>query len=395
MSSTLKPEDADQLFETVKWAVSEETPLDVLGLGTKRTIGRPSQHEYSLDLSALTGVTLYEPEELVLSAHAATPRAEVEKLLQDKNQEFAFEPPNLSGLLGAESAGTLGGMIASNLAGPRRIKAGAVRDHFLGFSGVSGRGETFKSGGRVVKNVTGYDLPKVIAGSWGTLAVVSDVTLKVLPAAETEQTFAVEGLNDEQAVEAMSQALQSSCEVSGAAHLPEGVIGAAATVFRIEGIGPSVDYRLDKLAGMLKDAGPSEKLDESASKDLWQCVRDVSFFADGSKRPVWRLSVPPMDGPKVTQAIAAKCDSRWFYDWAGGLIWCEVPEEDNACEATVRAAVAQTTGHATLIRASQAIRAAVDVFQPPAPGLAALSQNLKTAFDPKGILNPGRMYAEA
>lgn len=395
MTSTLKPEDAAQLFDAVKWAVGEEKPLDIAGLGTKRAIGRPSQHEYSLDLSALSGVTLYEPEELVLSARAATPRAEVEKLLEDKNQEFAFEPPDFSALLGSDSAGTLGGMIGANQAGPRRIKAGAVRDHFLGFSGISGRGETFKSGGRVVKNVTGYDLPKVIAGSWGTLAVVSDVTLKVLPAAETEQTFALEGLSDEEAVEAMSQALQSSCEVSGVAHLPDGVIGAAATVFRMEGIGPSVDYRLEQLAGLLKDAGPSERLDASASKDLWRCVRDVSFFADGSKRPVWRLSVPPMDGPRVAHAIAAKCDCRWFFDWAGGLIWCEVPEEDNASEQTVRAAVAQTTGHATLIRGSQAIRAAVNVFQPPAPGLAALSQNLKAAFDPKGILNPGRMYAEA
>lgn len=395
MSSTLKPESADQLFETVKWAVAEEKPLDIMGLGTKRAVGRPAQHEFTLDLSALNGVTLYEPEELVLSAHAATPRAEVEKLLQDKSQEFAFEPPDLSNLLGTESAGTLGGMIACNFAGPRRLKAGAVRDHFLGFSGVSGRGETFKSGGRVVKNVTGYDLPKVIAGSWGTLAVVSDVTLKVLPAAETEKTFALEGLSDAQAAQAMSQALQSSCEVSGVAHLPEGIIGAAATVFRIEGIGPSVDYRLEKLAGLLKDTGASEMMDEASSKELWQCVRDVMFFANGSDRPVWRLSVPPMDGPKVTEAIAAKCDCRWFYDWAGGLIWCEVPEADNASEDIVRAAIAQTTGHATLVRASQAIRAAANVFHPPSPGLAVLTQNLKAAFDPKGVLNPGRMYAEA
>ncbi len=395
MSSTLKPDDADQLFDAVKWAVSEEKPLDILGQGSKRAIGRPAQHEFSLDLSALTGVTLYEPEELVLSARAATSRDEAEKLLQDKNQEFAFEPPNLSGLLKTEGSGTLGGMIASNFAGPRRIKAGAVRDHFLGFTGVSGRGETFKSGARVVKNVTGYDLPKVMAGSWGTLAVLSDVTLKVLPAAETEKTFALEGLDDVKAVNAMSQALQSSCEVSGVAHLPDGVVGAAATVFRIEGIGPSVDYRLEKLAGLLKDAGPSEKLAADASKDLWRCVRDVSFFAGESERPVWRLSVPPMDGPKVAAAIGDKCDSRWFFDWAGGLIWCEVPEENNACEDIVRAAVAQTTGHATLIRASQAIRAAVNVFHPPEPGLALLSQQLKSAFDPKGILNPGRMYAEA
>lgn len=395
MSSTLKPENAEQLHDAVKWAAGEEKPLDIIGLGTKQAIGRPAQHEFTLDLSALTGVTLYEPEELVLSAHAATPRAEVEKLLQDKNQEFAFEPPDLSALLGASGPGTLGGMIGSNLAGPRRIKAGAVRDHFLGFSGVSGRGETFKSGGRVVKNVTGYDLPKIIAGSWGTLAVLSDVTLKVLPAAETEMSFAVEGLSDQGAVEAMSRALQSSCEVSGAAHLPDGLLGAAATVFRIEGIGPSVEYRLEKLSQLLNEAGPAEKMDTHASRELWRSIRDVSFFAHGSDRPVWRLSVPPMDGAEVASAIGAKCDAKWFFDWAGGLIWCEVPEADNASEQIVRNAVAQTSGHATLIRAPQAIRAAVDVFQPPEPGLALIAQNVKAAFDPKGILNPGRMYATA
>ncbi|MEM8644707.1 MAG: glycolate oxidase subunit GlcE [Pseudomonadota bacterium] len=395
MSSTLKPEDAAQLHDAVKWAVAEEKPLDIIGLGTKHEIGRPAQHEFTLDLSALTGVTLYEPEELVLSAHAATPRAEVEQLLRDKNQEFAFEPPDLSALLGASGPGTLGGMVASNLAGPRRIKAGAVRDHFLGFSGVSGRGESFKSGGRVVKNVTGYDLPKIIAGSWGTLAVLSDITLKVLPAAETERSFALEGLSDEVAVDAMSRAFQSSCEVSGAAHLPQGLLGDAATVFRIEGIGPSVEYRLEKLSELLKNLGSSEKLDTEASKDLWRSIRDVSFFANGSDRPVWRLSVPPTDGAKVAADIADRCEARWFFDWAGGLIWCEVPEADNASEQIVRAAVAQTSGHATLIRAPQAIRAAVDVFQPPEPGLALITQNVKAAFDPKGILNPGRMYASA
>ncbi|MEM7430024.1 MAG: FAD-binding protein, partial [Pseudomonadota bacterium] len=213
MSSTLKPETAGQLQEAVEWAASEEKPLEVVGTGTKREVGRPSQHELTLDMSAFKGVTMYEPEELVLSARAATPRSEVEAKLKEKGQEFAFEPPDLSGLLGSGDSGTLGGMISSNLGGPRRIKSGAVRDHFLGFSAVSGRGETFKSGGRVVKNVTGYDLPKILAGSWGTLAVMSDVTLKVLPAAETESTLVLRGLGGESATQAMSAALQSSCEV--------------------------------------------------------------------------------------------------------------------------------------------------------------------------------------
>jgi len=399
MKTVLKPATAEQLAETLAWAAGEETPLDIYGTGTRCGIGRPVEAETCLDLSDLTGITLYEPEELVLSARAATLRADVEKKLAVAKQEFAFEPPDLSRLLGAKGAGTLGGMVASNLAGPRRIKAGAVRDHFLGFSAVSGRGEAFKSGGRVVKNVTGYDLPKIIAGSWGTLAVMSDVTFKVLPAAETQATLMITGLEDGQAMQAMSAAMQSSCEVSGAAHIPANLAahskvkkvatsGDGVTLLRIEGIAASVAYRMKKLAELLAGYGSGSALGVRQSKSVWLEVRDVHFLSTDKNTAVWRISVAPMDGAKVMAATGGE----GFYDWAGGLIWCALAASEDACARDVRSAVNACGGHATLVRASTEIRNKVEVFHPLAPAVAAITTKLKHGFDPKGILNPGRMY---
>src|SRR6188508_226992 len=244
MTDLLKPRDAQDVEAAVGWALAEAKTLEIVGRGSKRGIGRAAQWDLSLDLSELSGVTLYEPEELVLSAKAGTPLAEIEKLLAEHNQELAFEPIDYGPLLGGPAGhGTAGGTVAANLSGPRRIKAGAARDHFLGFTAVSGRGETFKSGGRVVKNVTGYDLCKLMAGSWGTLAAMTDVTVKVLPRAETEQTLLVLGLDDAKATQAMAAAMGSSCDVSGAAHFPAPVAaslqaesGKALTALRLEGV---------------------------------------------------------------------------------------------------------------------------------------------------------------
>src|SRR5476649_113482 len=252
MTDVVKPRDAKEVEDAVRWALGNDKALEVVGQGTKRSIGRPSQTDLTLDLSGLSGVTLYEPEELVLSAQAGTPLAEIEALVESKGQQLAFEPMDYGPILGQPAdAGSLGGALAPNLSGPRRIKAGAARDHFLGFSAVSGRGETFKSGGRVVKNVTGYDLCKLMAGSWGTLAALTEVTIKVLPKPETEATLAVDGLDDAAAMKAMSIAMGSTCEVSGAAHLPAPAAGhggetgsaRAITALRLEGVAPSVAHR--------------------------------------------------------------------------------------------------------------------------------------------------------
>ena len=404
MDGPFKPQKAAQVADVVAWAVSEEKPLEVVGRGTKRGIGRPAQHGATLDMTGLNGITLYEPEELVLAARAGTPMSEIRAELESNRQELAFEPPDLSRLLGGDAdPGTIGGTLAANLAGPRRIKAGAARDHFLGARAVSGRGEMFKTGGRVVKNVTGYDLCKMLAGSWGTLAVMTDVTVKVLPAAETEATLHLSGLSAGRAVEAMSQALQSSCEVSGASYLPAGLSAlsavdavassAGACALRLEGIVPSVAYRAERLAALLDGFGDIAHLDEEASRALWREVRDVDCFTREMDRPVWRLSVAPTMGARVLDRIAGEIDARGFFDWGGGLIWLDVADAPDAWASVVRAAVAEAGGHATLIRAPEAVRAAVDVFQPQSSGLAGLSARLKQGFDPENILNTGRMTA--
>ncbi|GAA4531073.1 FAD-binding protein [Chelativorans composti] len=394
------PPTPEQVLETVRWAVAEETPLEVLGHGSKRGIGHRVEAAHVLDLSRLTGVTLYEPEELVLSARAGTPLAEIQALLAAHNQELAFEPMDYGPLLGGEPCrGTIGGVLAANLSGPRRLKAGAARDHILGIHAVSGRGEAFKSGGRVVKNVTGYDLAKGLAGSWGTLAVVTDVTFKVLPAAETEKTLLLNGLDDHTAAEAMAAAMGSSAEVSGAAHLPEGVIakflgralvGGAKTALRVEGFAPSVEYRIDLLARLLRSYGPAEVLETEQSRQLWREVRDCHPFADGTPAPVWRVSVAPTTGPRLLDTFRRAAGINAYYDWQGGLIWMRM-EADPEAELLRKLIVHFGGGHATLIRAPVAVREAVDVFQPQPPQLAALSARLKEQFDPKNIMNPGRM----
>jgi len=302
-------------------------------------------------------------------------------------------------------AATIGGVLAANLSGPRRIKAGAARDHFLGFTAVSGRGETFKSGGRVVKNVTGYDLCKLIAGSWGTLAAMTDVTIKTLPRAETEATVLVLNLDDGAARKVMTAATGSFADVSAAAHLPAiaatriaeiAAAQTAVTAFRLEGVAPSVTERKTVLEKLLAPFGTLGSLGEAASRALWRAVRDVTPFAAAGPvgtRDLWRISTAPTQGTDVGRALAEKADAELFYDWAGGLIWAALPASNDARAPLVRGAVASAGGHATLIRAPAAVRAAVDVFTPEEPALAALTARVRAGFDPQGVLNAGRMWA--
>lgn len=399
--TTFAPTSPAEVLETVRWAAGEGEPLELVGHGSKRATGRPAQTGHVLDCSALSEVTLYEPEELVLSARAGTPVAEIEALLAERNQEFAFEPMDYGPLLGGQAGrGTIGGLLSSNLSGPRRIKAGAARDHVLGVHAVSGRGEAFKSGGRVVKNVTGYDLSKAMAGAWGTLAALTDVTMKVLPRSETEVTVILRGLTEEEAAAAMASAMGSSAEVSGAAHLPETVTGKvldgvlsgdASTLLRVEGFGPSVTYRSEMLKHLFA-ALQVDVIEQDRSRALWREVRDVIPFADGTQDPVWRVSMAPSEGHHMVMALRMEAAVDAFYDWQGGLIWLKMEGDSEA--GMLRGLVRRFGGgHATLVRASLAERAAVDVFEPQPPALAALSARLKTEFDPRGILNPGRMGA--
>ena len=401
----LRPTGEDEVREAVAWALGAGRALEVVSGGSKREIGRPSEAEAVLDLAGLRGISLYEPEELVLSAGPGTTMGEITDRLAQHGQCLAFEPPDLGPLLGgAADAHTLGGVIAANLSGPRRPKAGAARDHFLGVRAVSGRGEVFKAGGRVVKNVTGYDLPKLLAGSWGTLAAITEVTLKVLPAAEKLRTVIIAGLDDAGAVAAMSRALSGPHDVSAAAHLPGPVaagsalgrvrdMGAPVTALRIEGPEPSVLARCAALRALFAPGHAVDELHGHNSVSFWRQTGGVAYFVDCPDRPVWRLSVPPAEGARVVAEIGRSLAVEAFYDWGGGLVWLALDGGVEAAGAQpIRAALERTGGHASLIRAPEAVRRAVPVFHPQPAGLAALSARVKDAFDPKAILNPGRMY---
>ncbi|MCK7610648.1 glycolate oxidase subunit GlcE [Roseibium sediminicola] len=392
MDATLKPRSAEDVEEAVRWAAAETQPLEILGQGSKRALGRPIQAAHVLDLSGLAGIESYEPAELVLTVKAGTPIAEVEKLVDDNGQELSFEPMDYGPLFGkAPGRGTIGGVLAVNLSGPRRIKAGAARDHVLGMEAVSGRGELFKSGGKVVKNVTGYDLPRTLCGSYGTLAVATSVTLKVNPKPETSVTFVLNGLDDQDGIQALCEAMGSSAEVSGAAHLPGwGDSDKSRTVLRLEGFKSSVDYRMKSLADRLGAYGTSHQLDRDESQKLWTGIKNLEDFA-ARNTPVWRISVAPTAGPQLVARLKTAFELDALYDWSGGLVWLSCTDGD-IHQAKVRNAVeAVGGGHATLVRADPSVRSEAAVFQPQPSPLAALSRRLKEQFDPKGVLNPGRM----
>ena len=329
MTPTFKPQSIPELADYVALGGR----LEIMGSGTKRGLGRPLQPETAIDMSGFSGISLYEPEELVLEAGAGTPLSEIEKALAKNHQQLAFEPPDHSKLLGGKHKGTLGGLMACGLSGPRRIKAGAARDHILGIAGVSGRGEIFKAGGRVVKNVTGFDVAKLMVGSYGTLAALTSITVKVLPAAATQETLVFNGLSDAKAIQAMSLAMQSACEVSGAAHLPG---TPSQTLFRLEGIQPSVVYRRQKLASHLKIFGASDHLDEKDSLSEWKAIRDVERLSADDARFVWKLSLTPSKAAETVARISKQLDIQYFYDWAGGLIWLGVPRSNQAYAYIIR-----------------------------------------------------------
>ncbi|WP_454017952.1 glycolate oxidase subunit GlcE [Azospirillum sp. Marseille-Q6669] len=412
--TTVKPDTAAQAADAVRWALSEGTPLDVAGSGSKRGLGRPIQTAYTLDLSGLSGVVAYEAEELVLTARAGTPMAEILPMLAERRQQLAFEPQDLGPLFGRpEGQGTLGGVVASGLAGPRRICAGSARDHTLGIEGVNGRGDLYKGGGKVVKNVTGYDVPKLMAGSFGTLTVLTELTVKVLPAPEDVRTLLLAGHEDAGAVAALTAALQSPYDVSGAAHLPAAVAarshvrtvagaGGAVTLVRVEGFGPSVTARV---AALKEELGADAVLDRDESRAVWKEVRDVAFFClatspasvgegrggGDDSRHIWKISVQPSEGPRVAESIRWALDAELYFDWGGGLIWAAVAPTPDAASA-IRGALG-TAGHATLVRAPEDVRTTTEVFHPLPDPVMALSRRVKESFDPCGILNPGRMHA--
>jgi len=404
---TLKVRDAKDVEQVVRAAIANDQPLEIIGHGSKRQVGQPMATNAVLDLSALNAVVAYEPNELIITVQAGAPLADVKSLIDAKNQQFAFDPMDTAPLLGTANIGTIGGMIGAGLAGPRRIRAGGARDHLLGAHAVSGFGDSFKTGGKVVKNVTGYDLCKLLAGSWGTLSVMTEVTLKVMPKPEAERTLLLRGLDDAVANKAMTAALGSPFDVSAAAHLPKSAFraktdglgdiasqGEALTVLRLEGITASAAHRAGSLRELLAPFGTATLVEDVASAALWATIRDVLPFAAGGAVgawPVWRIVCPPASGAVLGTQLARETGGDIIYDWGGGLIWAALPPKADAHAPAVRQRADAVGGHATLIRAAEDVRRGVDVFHPQAPGIAALSDRVRASFDPKTILNRGRL----
>ena len=406
--TVFQPVDAAETAEAVAWAAAGSQSLEIIAGGSKRGLGRPPRAEHQLDVSRLAGIVDYEPAELIVTARAATPMAEIEAELEAKRQMLAFEPPDWRGLIagGGESTGepTLGGVLACNLAGPRRVRAGSARDYFLGFSAINGWGEVWKAGGKVVKNVTGYDMCKLQAGAYGTLSVLAEVTLKVMPKPETACTILLQAMADEIAIPELSQALNTPYEVSAAAHLPASVARrcslasvaeglGAVTALRLEGPAPSVAFRAKAIESLL---GHGLRLDAAETMRLWAEIGQVRPLLETGARCVWRLCPTPTSAAAVVNELRARfASAEAFYDWGGGLVWLTLDASEAGPDGgarLVRAAMAQAGGHATLVVASDDVRAATSVFEPLRGALAGLSKRVKSGFDPRGVLNPGRMH---
>ena len=394
------PTDEAGVAQAIAAAHAAREPVQIEGTGTKRGMLRPVQAARTLSTRNLRGITLYAPKELVISARAGTPVAEIEAALAEHGQHLIAEPPDLFGQCAGQ---TIGGVVAANLSGPRRVAWGAMRDHVLGVRAVDGTGDIFHSGGRVLKNVTGLDLCKLLAGSHGTLGVMTEVTLKVLPAPERTGTLVIAGLDAAAGVRALSAALGSPYGVSAAAWLPAAAalhvpalagFAAPVTLVRLEEFAASVAYRSARLALDLQSYGQADLLDDTAGLAAWRAVRDVLPLAPEPGEAVWRVSVRPSSGPAILDALSGggAASLRGFLDWGGGLVWLA---GDPAFHGDVTRAATAAGGTWTLIRAPDSIRTAVDVIPPEPPALAAIGRRVKAVMDPARILNPGRLVAGA
>jgi glycolate oxidase FAD binding subunit len=397
-----EPHDAAGTATAVAEAAAEGVTLEIVGRGSRRQLGGMATADSVLDLSRLSGIVAYEPEELVLTVRPATPLADVFALLANERQHLAFEPPDLGPLWGAEPGlGTVGGMVSVGLGGSRRPFAGAPRDHLLGFKAVNGAGEAFAAGGRVVKNVTGFDLPKLVTGAYGTLGVLTELTLKVLPAPQASCTLAITGLGEAAGLTLLRQAASGAIPISGAAHLPAGIAArlpapfgrdAGLTLVRVEGLAPVLPLIVERLRAGLDGLAHAEALDGEDAGGLWPALGGAAPFA-GQAGPVWRIGCPASAAPALGEALRG-AGLDLFYDWGGRLIWALGPAEAELGGGdVVRAALARIAGegHATLVRGEAALKSRIPPFQPQSPGVAALTRRLKARFDPQGLFNPGRM----
>ncbi|WP_210104129.1 glycolate oxidase subunit GlcE [Neorhizobium galegae] len=401
MSAILVPICEEEAAGMIRAAAEAGRRLSISGGNTRSGFGNRVDADAVLRSAAMSGIVAYDPAEMVMTARAGTPVAEIEDILLENNQMLSFEPMDHRAVMGTEGEPTIGGVFATNASGPRRILAGAARDSLLGIRFINGEGEVIRAGGRVMKNVTGLDLVKLLAGSFGTLGFLTEVTFRVAPRPQTEQTLIVSGLEDDVGARAMALAMGLSVEVSGAAHLPESVRGrflsgrlpdGAATVLRLEGLSASVPVRAEKLTAALHRFGPVSRVEAEASAHLWLQIRDVLPYADRSQKPLWRVSVSPGAGASLVAALRLEAGVDAFYDWQGGLVWMRMEADPEA--ALLRALIARFGGgHATLLRAGDTVRDQTPAFEPQPAPLAALSERVRQKLDPAGIFNPGKMGA--
>jgi len=389
MSTIIAPTDEAGIIAAVQAAQAAREPLAIEGHGSKRGILRPVQAARSLSTRALTGITLYRPAELIISARAGTPLAEIEAALAEKGQQLIAESPYLNGVFGTSAAPSIGGVVAANLSGPRRIAWGATRDHVMGLRFINGAGEAIRSGGRVLKNVTGLDLCKLLSGSYGTLGVITEVTLKVLPKPETSATLIIETPDLASAVAALSAGLGSPFGVSAAAALPQRDHVVAA--LRLEDFAASVTYRMEKLRGVLGSFGTQRVIEDAESRAFWRGVREVEPLQAIPGEAIWRVSVRPSAGPRIAAAADA-LGGRAMLDWDAGLVWIAA-SPNTANHAAISAAAEAEAGTAMLFRAPESLRLAVPVLPEETAPLAKISARVKEALDPGGLFNPGHLRA--
>jgi len=385
--TVVRPTSVDELRDAVMEAARDGRRLEIRGGGSKTAIGAP-RDPVILDMRGFAGVVDYDPAELVLTAGAGTPLSEIEALVAGEGQMMAFEPFDHGPIFGESvGAATIGGVIAAGVAGSRRVTAGSARDHLLGFRAVSGRGEEFVAGAKVVKNVTGYDLPKLMAGSWGRLAAMTELTLKVLPRPRIVATMLADNLDDDMAQAVMARALASHAEVSAAAHLPAAVNGGrAVTLLRVAGFAPSVEARCTLLPELLRAECALRRSDGEEADALWAAVRYATPL-DGPT--LWRVHLPPSTLCMLLAAVAP-LGARWVIDWGGGLVWleCAGPAEQ------IRGAAAVCGGQAMLVRAPAESWASIAAQHPRAAGVMALERRVRRAFDPAGVFETGRHLGE-
>lgn len=390
MTDMLIPQNEQELSQMIVQANAQTTPLKITGGGTRSGLGGLVNAQTTLSLKSISGITLYDAGSLTLVAKAGTPFAEIESALASEGQRLAFEPMDHRSIYGTTGEPTIGGIVAGNISGSRRIHAGACRDALIGVRYVSGQGEIIKNGGRVMKNVTGLDLVKLMAGSYGTLGVLSEVAFKTLPAPARQVTLIIAGFTEVEAVTAMSKALGSPFEVTGVAHLPK-ARAESQTLFRLEGFDDQVDYRLKKLQELLVLNQQIDIIEGQKHNDIWRSIRNVEMFKADQKQ-LWRLSVTPSDAPDIAKQLRQKTNAETLFDWGGGLIWAHM-DDDLVHAQSVRQIIKSHSGHATLIRASDQVKSQISVFQPQAAGVAKLSEMIRQKFDPSSILNPNFMTA--